>query len=735
MTVPDPLTPLREARKRLISQRWRGLVWLTGEAGACRDQALALWQAWPWQAPLWLSAEVPDAIDPGCWRASNQARTRLGGEQDLVVVDAVSAHSGFDPEAFGAVAGTLQAGGLLVLMTPPDWGVRPDADYWRLAEHPWRVDQLSARYLTRLARLLRADPTVIQWPAGQAPGPCRLLEEASSSLPDPADDRDCLSADQAGAVRRLTRLRRRRPLVLTADRGRGKTAALGIACARLLAAGESRLLVTAPRPSAVEGLFERLAALCPDGHREGLTFRQDGRMVLFMAPDALTTLARCGEAGGAGSVLLVDEAAAIPAALLGEWLEAFPRIAFATTVHGYEGSGRGFALRFRDHLERRTPDWQACTLSQPIRWAAGDPLEALVTRLLMLDAEPGEALPGRCPLEWQCWSRDALAIDEASLRLLFGLLVQAHYRTTPADLRRLLDGPGVRLTGLAPCQSLDPAVNPQAVVVTSDEGGFEPSLAERVARGERRPRGHLLAQSLAAHAGSREALEARLRRVVRIAVHPGRRGEGLGRRLIEAEHAQARADGRDLLGASFGAEPGLIAFWQALGFRAVRLGLSRETATGEHALMMVSPLSERGERLSDTLRARFHRQLPGLLAFELADLAPDVAAALLAEGAKGNGVAEGGESEAIDAQDRRDIDDVAFAHREPALARPALQALVRHALARGRRTDDDDVLLLVAWAFLGHDAARLAAGLGLSGKREAIARLRRAVAALREDLT
>lgn len=734
LTVPNALTPLWEARKRLRTQRWRGLIWLTGEAGACRDHALSLWRARAWQVPLWLSTVAPECIDASCWRASNQARTRLGGEQDLVVIDAVSAHSGFDPEAFGAIAGTLQAGGLLVLMTPTDWGERPDADYRRMAEYPWRAEQLDARYLSRLARLLRADPTVIQWPAGQAPVPCRLPEAPSSSLPAPVDDHDCLSADQASAVRRLTRLRRRRPLVLTADRGRGKTAALGIACARLLVAGEPQVLVTAPRPSAVEGLFERLAALCPDGRREGQTFHQDGKVVRFLAPDALTLLARQGAAGGAGSLLLVDEAAAIPAALLGEWLEAFPRIAFATTVHGYEGSGRGFALRFREQLDRRTPDWQACTLSQPIRWATGDPLEGLVARLLMLDAEPGEALPDRFPLEWQCWPRDVLASDEARLRALFGLLVQAHYRTTPADLRRLLDGPGVRLAGLALRASLESAGNPQAVVVTSDEGGFEASLAERVARGERRPRGHLLAQSLAAHAGSREALEARLRRVVRIAVHPGRRGEGLGRRLIEAEHAQAREDGLDLLGASFGAEPGLIAFWQALGFRAVRLGLTRETATGEHALMMVSPLSMRGEQLSDTLRARFQRQLPGLLAFELANLAPALAATLLAEGCQGSGYNESSEGEVINAQDRRDIEDVAFAHREPALARPALQALVRRALARGRRPADGDVQLLVAWAFLGHDAARLAASLGLSGKREAIVRLRRAVAALRDCL-
>ncbi len=163
------------------------------------------------------------------------------------------------------------------------------------------------------------------------------------------------------------------------------------------------------------------------------------------------------------------------------------------------------------------------------------------------------------------------------------------------------------------------------------KGGFAAELAERVARGERRP----VATSWPSPGRPRrlrEALTGRLRRVVRIAVAPQRRREGLGQALIEAELERARDDGRDLLGASFGAEPGLIAFWQREGFRAVRLGLSRETATGEHALMVARATSAGGEALIDSLVARFQRALPGLLAFELRDLAPEVAAAPLAEG-------------------------------------------------------------------------------------------------------
>ncbi|WP_416139250.1 tRNA(Met) cytidine acetyltransferase TmcA [Halomonas sp. HK25] len=717
--VEQAVGQIVERAAELARRRWRGLVWLTGTADACREAALALWQAGAWQSPLWMAPEAPPGLAEGDCLAAGRARTRLGGEQDLLVVDAVSPGAGFDPDAFGALAGTLRGGGLLVLMTPPDWGECPDADYARLAEHPFIPGRLTARYLARLAGLLDAASEVIRWPAQDAPSlpplPAQAPRVPAPGMDAESGDPDCLTVDQAEAVARLVRQRRRRPLVITADRGRGKSAALGIACARLLAAGEAEILVTAPRPAAMESLFQRLAALCPKGQRHGHAFMLGEQRVRFAAPDELTRLAREGTAGGAGARLLVDEAAAIPAALLGEWLKAFPRIAFATTVHGYEGSGRGFAVRFLERLTREAPEWQGLHLGEPIRWAADDPLEGLVNRLLLLDVEPAPAASSVTPV-WQRVVPAELADDEARLRALFGLLVQAHYRTTPADLRRLLDGPGVGIGALVS----GPA--PVGVVLTGDEGGFERELAERVARGERRPRGHLMAQSLAAHAGSREALTARLRRVVRIAVAASHRRAGLGRRLIEAEAEQARGDGLDLLGSSFGAEPGLIAFWHSLGFVSLRLGLTREAATGEHALMVARPLSERGAALVKTLAIRFQRALPGLLAFELRELEPEIAAALLAEG----------QGQALDAADRRDATDVAFGHREPALARPALQALVRHALSRGVPVDAESLCLLVAWGFQGRRAESLAARLGVSGRREVTARLRQATAALLE---
>ena len=771
------LARLAAFRQQLRGRRFRGLLWVSEAPDRARGVAHECLAQGGWSAPLWVGeTAVDETADRAPDRAANpppslerlpaaKARTRLGGEHDLVVFDAASPGTGLDPDALGAVAGTLVAGGLLVLLTPDDGGRRPDDDYRRLAAHPWRPEQLTSRYLERCHRLLAGFPGMLRWRQGEgltatpddgqespfADGSCSDNPCPDSPCLD-SPDPDCLSPDQAEVVRRLTRLRRRRPLVITADRGRGKSAALGIACARLLVKAEQQrqapldILVTAPRASSVAPVFERLAALLPEGQGDERDFEAPGGRVRFIAPDALTDAVARGEAGGPGSLLLVDEAAAIPAALLGEWLAAFPRLAFATTVHGYEGSGRGFALRFRRHLEAQTPQWQAIALRTPIRWADGDPLERAIDALLCLDAElptvpKGARVSAPCPgqklAELPCATldRDALSRDEAALRAIFGLLVQAHYRTTPADLRALLDAPATRISILGTPRS------PLAVCVCVDEGGFDADLAERVLLGQRRPRGHLMAQSLAAHAGEAAALKVPSTRITRIAVHPDWRRLGCGARLIQEAARQAEQAGKAMLGASFGADPELLAFWQAQGFRPVRLGLTREAATGEHAAMVALALGEHNRDLIERLSRRFERQLPGLLAFELTRLSPPLVLALLAS-VEDCFSLDADDRFSLDADDRRELQDLARGQREPALARPAIQALVRRlaslslsppmsssmSKARSKADDDHDSLAwLAAWAFQGRSESSLAQGLSLRGKAQVKQWLRDAV--------
>ena len=169
-----------------------------------------------------------------------------------------------------------------------------------------------------------------------------------------------------------------------------------------------------------------------------------------------------------------------------------------------------------------------------------------------------------------------------------------------------------------------------AVALAALEGELDPQVAAAVFAGRRRPRGHLLPQTLSAHAGIPEATGLKYLRLVRIAVHPAAQGRGLGRALLAGVQSDARALGIDLLGASFGATTELLRFWRRCGLPAVHIGTSRNAASGAHAAVVLAALSPAGEALADLARRRLAQRLPVLLAGPLRDLEPDIAVALLA---------------------------------------------------------------------------------------------------------
>lgn len=526
------------------------------------------------------------------------------------------------------------------------------------------------------------------------------------------------TADQAGAIDAILHLaagRARRPLVLTADRGRGKSAALGIATGRLLRDRGLRILVTAPRRRATDALFRHAEAVRPT--------RADGSGGLeFIAPDALL------EQRPPADLLLVDEAAGIPAPLLEQMLAHYRRIGFATTVHGYEGTGRGFEVRFRRLLDARTPGWRALRLTTPIRWCAGDPLEALIDQALLLDAEPADDASiqgGLGGISYQRPDRDALAHDEDQLRQLFGLLVLGHYQTRPNDLRHLLDGPNLWVATL----TADARVLATALV--ANEGALEPGLHRAIFDGHRRPRGHLLPQTLSAHAGLAEAPGLRFARIVRIAVHPAARRRGLGRRLVGAIAADARRGGADLLGASFGADAALLAFWRRCGLRPLHLGTHRNAASGARAAVVLHALSAAGQALCEHAARRLQHDLPSLLSGPLRTAEPELIGCLLRE------------LDAASARpgpdDPRALEAFAHAHRSLEAALPAIARLTWQSLS-GRRADGVAAsaaqrALLIRCALQGQDPHQVIAALGLSGRAELIAQLRAAVAAARMPTT
>jgi tRNA(Met) cytidine acetyltransferase len=88
------------------------------------------------------------------------------------------------------------------------------------------------------------------------------------------------------------------------------------------------------------------------------------------------------------------------------------------------------------------------TLDAPVRWAANDPLERWLYRSLLLDAQEPDlstVMPIISEAVFEKLEQSTLAANANLLTDVYGLLRSAHYRTTPDDLRFLLDAPHVVL--------------------------------------------------------------------------------------------------------------------------------------------------------------------------------------------------------------------------------------------------------------------------------------------------
>ena len=552
------LTALHTLTAQMKREGIRRLLVLSGEEGWCFDHALKLRDALPgdW---LWISPQ-PDA-ENHC--SPSALQTLLGREFRHAVFDA---RHGFDAAAFAALSGTLKAGSWLVLLLPvwEEWENQPDADSLRWSDCPDPI--ATPHFVQHLKRVLTADNDAILWRQNQ---PFSLAHFTPRTDWHPAT-----GAPQPEQQQLLQQLLTMPPGVaaVTAARGRGKSALAGQLISRIA----GRAIVTAPAKASTDVLAQFA----------GEKFR-------FIAPDAL--LASDEQADW----LVVDEAAAIPAPLLHQLVSRFPRTLLTTTVQGYEGTGRGFLLKFC----ARFPHLHRFELQQPIRWAQGCPLEKMVSEALVFDDENFTHTPqGNIVIsafEQTLWRSE----PETPLKV-YQLLSGAHYRTSPLDLRRMMDAPGQHFLQAAGENEIAGAL------WLVDEGGLSQQLSQAVWAGFRRPRGNLVAQSLAAHGNNPLAATLRGRRVSRIAVHPARQREGTGRQLIAG--ALQYTQDLDYLSVSFGYTGELWRFWQRCGFVLVRMGNHREASSGCYTAMALLPMSNAGKQLAEREHYRLRRDAQAL---------------------------------------------------------------------------------------------------------------------------
>jgi tRNA(Met) cytidine acetyltransferase len=580
-----------------------------------------------------------ESVDP------DHSSDLLGTTQAAVVVDC---HERCEPNALGRVAGTVAGGGLFVVLAPPleAWPDRRDAFDETLAVPPFDLGDVSGNFRTWLVETLRThrgiaivdvDTGTIERDGLVDPAPELTGHPSSPSVDDqsdpdtgengrafpPAAYEACLTGDQRetlGAFEQLTAPAR--ALVVEADRGRGKSSVAGLAAAALAIRGLD-VLVTAPGYRSVRELFARAEELLADTGALADRDRTDRPRRLATADGAVRFCdpVTASDLPGDPDRVFVDEAAALPVGLLRSLLAA-DGLALTTTVHGYEGTGRGFSVRFREHLADGPHDVTDITLAEPIRYAAGDPVEVWSFRALALDARPpvaglvADATPDT--VRYRELTSAALLADESLLREVFGLLVLAHYRTEPNDLARLLDAPNVSVHALLADG------HPVSVALLAREGGLSAATRSEMFEG-RTVRGNLLPDLLASQLRDEAAPRAVGHRVLRIATHEAARSRGLGSLLVE--HLREHCAG-DWLGVAFGATPRLVSFWRANGFHAVHLATSRDERSGEHSALVFDPLSERGRAIYDRHTEWFCRRFPAMLADPLSGVDPDVVRAV-----------------------------------------------------------------------------------------------------------
>lgn len=550
---------LRTLTATMAQEGIRRLLVVSGDPAWSLAQATSLRQSLPGD---WLSVSPQAMPEPHCLPGA--LVTLLGREFHHAIFDA---RNGFDVAAFAALGGTLRAGSWLVLLVPPlaDWPAQPDDDAVRWSDTSAPLP--TPNFVHHFCRILKSHPHTLVWQQGQ---PLRVPVYPARPAWCPASGEP--DVEQAQVLSQLIHSPEG-VAVLTAERGRGKSALAGMFIRRL----RGTAIVTAPAKAATDVL----AAFAGDRYH-------------FMAPDALLA------SQAAADWLIVDEAAAIPGPLLQRLTTRFSHVLLTTTVQGYEGTGRGFLLKFC----ARFPQLKTFTLEQPLRWARNCPLETVINAALLFNDETFSIRP-EGTLQFSSVEQQAWQMQPQLPAALYQLLSGAHYRTSPLDLRRMMDAPGQHF--IAAHSDTVPA----GALWLVDEGGLSAGLSQAVWAGFRRPRGNLVAQSLAAHGGSPFAATLSARRITRIAVHPLRQREGIGQRLVE--RACCAAEGCDYLSVSFGYTPELWRFWQRCGFMLVRIGSHREASSGCYTAMAIRPFTASGQALATHEHQRLRRDLRWLV--------------------------------------------------------------------------------------------------------------------------
>ncbi|GFY57550.1 RNA cytidine acetyltransferase [Trichonephila inaurata madagascariensis] len=386
----------------------------------------------------------------------------------------------------------------------------------------------------------------------------------------------CKTFDQAEAVMKfidsLSEKTLRSTVTLTSGRGRGKSAALGLAVAAAIAFKYPNIAVTSPHPEnlktfftfLLEGLdalgyekatdFEEIRSSIPEHNKAIIQINVMGKLkqrVRYIQPNS-TKLDNL-------ELLVIDEAAAIPLpfvkALMGPYL-----IFLASTINGYEGTGRSLSLKLISQLRKQSNENTATgenksrrsitgrilhelTLDESIRYKKGDKVEEWLNNVLCLNATIPPVTRSSSPSHDECKlyyvNRDTLFSyhkdAEKFLQNLVAILVASHYKNSPNDLQMMSDAPAHNVFCLCAPQEEKASkgkhtVLPEILCVLQVclEGKLtEKSVKHELRRGKRGA-GDLIPWIVSQEFSQDDFPSLSGARIIRIATHPEYQGKGYG---------------------------------------------------------------------------------------------------------------------------------------------------------------------------------------------------------------
>lgn len=375
-------------------------------------------------------------------------------------------------------------------------------------------------------------------------------------------------------------------VTLTAARGRGKSAALGVAVAAAVAHGYSNIFITSPSPENLKTLFEFIfkgfdalgymdhqdytimQSTNPDFNKAIVrvnVHRQHRQTIQYIQPQDAYTL-------GQAELVVIDEAAAIPLPLVRKLMGPY-LVFMASTINGYEGTGRSLSLKLIQQLREQSRGrasgadnvidrstgkeskdgtetsmagrtLREITLSEPIRYAQGDSVERWLNDVLCLDATlPRSKMNTQgCPHPSECQllhvNRDTLfsfnPAAEKFLQKMMALYVASHYKNSPNDLQLMSDAPAHQLFVLVPPVTEDNKLpEPLCVVQVALEGQISrESVLSSLNRGQRAG-GDLIPWIVSQQFQDENFAGLSGARVIRIATSPEYTNMGYGSRALE----------------------------------------------------------------------------------------------------------------------------------------------------------------------------------------------------------